>query len=489
MMPSRPLQSRARPCARGGSVALAFATLVMNAFASSGIFAPREASAETIGDALAKAYANNADLDEQRANVRVRDEDVPKAATGMRPRASASVNGGPGRTTVRQPGGFDQLNNRLYSDDKYSGLPKNGTLGVQQPLFDGGKTENSVRQAELGIFAARAGLRQSEQETLQKAATAYMNVLRDAAVVDLRKRNISVLVEQLRVTRDRQRFGEVTMTDVAQAEAALAQARSDYAAARASLENSLADYHQVVGEEPKRLEPARALEPMLPKSREDAITTAMVEHPGVVAALHQVDAAEAAVKVAESALMPTVSVGAQVMQQYDSYLNYPGTKQYSLTLSGQLNVPFYQGGGEYSGIRQAKEQLGQARIHVSVQRDAVRYAVVQAYSQLKAATAAMTFNEVAVKAAETALRGVRDEAAFGQRTTLDVLNAQQALLKARVDLVTAQRDRVVGSYAVLAAIGDLSAQTLTLEVARYDPSVHYERVKNKWIGVDTPDGP
>ena len=346
-----------------------------------------------------------------------------------------------------------------------------------------------MRQAESGIFAARAGLRQSEQETLQKAATAYMNVLRDAAVVDLRKRNISVLVEQLRVTRDRQRFGEVTMTDVAQAEAALAQARSDYAAARASLENSLADYHQVVGEEPKRLEPARALEPMLPKSREDAITTAMVEHPGVVAALHQVDAAEAAVKVAESALMPTVSVGAQVMQQYDSYLNYPGTKQYSLTLSGQLNVPFYQGGGEYSGIRQAKEQLGQARIHVSVQRDAVRYAVVQAYSQLKAATAAMTFNEVAVKAAETALRGVRDEAAFGQRTTLDVLNAQQALLKARVDLVTAQRDRVVGSYAVLAAIGDLSAQTLTLEVARYDPSVHYERVKNKWIGVDTPDGP
>ena len=129
----------------------------MNAFASSGIFAPREASAETIGDALAEAYANNADLDEQRANVRVRDEDVPKAATGMRPRASASVNGGPGRTTVRQPGGFDQLNNRLYSDDKYSGLPKNGTLGVQQPLFDGGKTENSVRQAKSGIFAARAG--------------------------------------------------------------------------------------------------------------------------------------------------------------------------------------------------------------------------------------------------------------------------------------------------------------------------------------------
>jgi outer membrane protein len=483
-----PRSQTVTPRPRSARDALTFALSVSCALANLWLLTPREATAEMIGDALAKAYVNNADLDEQRANVRVRDEDVPKAATGMRPRASLSVNGGPGRTAVRQPAGFDQLNNRLYSDDKYSGLPKNGTLGVQQPLFDGGKTENSVRQAESGVFAARYGLRQSEQETLQKAATAYMNVLRDTAVLALRKRNILVLVEQLRVTRDRQHFGEVTMTDVAQAEAALAQAHSDYAGAQSSLENSIADYCQVIGEGPKRLEPAKSLEPMLPKSREDAITIALVEHPSVVAALYQVDAAEAAAKVAESALMPTVSVGGQLMQQYDSYLNYPGTKQYSLTLSGQLNVPLYQGGGEYSGIRQAKEQLGQARIHASVQRNAVRTAVVQAYSLLNAAKAAVTFNQIAVKSAETALRGVRDEAAFGQRTTLDVLNAQQALLKARVDLVTAQRDRVVGSYAVLAAIGRLSSQTVDLDVATYDPSVHFEQVKNKWIGTDTPDG-
>ena len=487
-MPPRRSPAVGPPRQRSARDALAFALLVSCALANLWLLAPREAAAETIGDALAKAYANNPDLDEQRANVRVRDEDVPKATTGMRPRASLSANGGPGRTTLRQPAGFDQRDNRIYTDDKYSGLPKNGTVGVQQPLFDGGKTENSVRQAELGVFAARAGLRQSEQETLQKAATAYMNVLRDTAVVSLRNKNILVLVEQLRVTRDRQQFGEVTMTDVAQAEAALAQARSDYAGAQSSLENSIADYHQVIGEDPKRLEPARTLEHMLPKSREEAIAIALVEHPGVIAALHQVDAAESAVKVAEAALMPTLSVGAQVMREYDSYLNYPGTKQYSLTLSGQLNVPLYQGGGEYSGIRQAKEQLGQVRMHASVQRAAVRAAVVQAYSQLNAATAAVTFNEIAVKSAETALRGVRDEAAFGQRTTLDVLNAQQALLKVRVDLVTAQRDRIVGSYAVLSAIGSLSAQTVDLDVVAYDPSVHFEQVKNKWIGIDTPGG-
>ncbi len=477
-----------QPIAAPVRVARPLAMIVATALASSAMIDCGAASAETIGAALAKAYANNADLDEQRANVRVRDEDASKAAAGMRPRASASVNGGPGRTILRQPAGFGEFNNRVYSDDQYSGIPKNGTLGVQQPLFDGGKTNNSVRQAESGMFAARAGLRESEQQTLQKAATAFMNVLRDTAVVALRRKNILVLVEQLRVTRDRQQFGEVTMTDVAQAEVALAQAHSDYAGAQASLENSVADYHQVIGEEPKHLEPAGTLESMLPKSRDEAIALAMVDHPEVVAALHQVDAAEAAVKVAEAALMPTVSVGAQVMQQYDSYLNYPGTKQYSLTLSGQLNVPLYQGGSEYSGIRQAKEQLGQARIHASVQRNAVRAAVVQAYSQLNAAKAAVTFNEIGVKSAETALRGVRDEAAFGQRTTLDVLNAQQALLKARVELVTAQRDRVIGSYAVLAAIGDLSAKTLNLEVTTYDPAVHYEQVKTKWIGLDTPDG-
>ncbi len=446
------------------------------------------AVAETMRGALAKAYLNNAELDEQRAAVRVRDEDAPKAATGMRPKVSLSVNGGPQRTGIRQPAGFDQFNNRLYSDDKYSGLPKNGTFGVTQPLLDGGKTDASLRQAESGIFAARAALRQTEQEALQNAATAYMNVFRDSAVVLLRKNNISVLSEQLRVTRDRQQFGEVTMTDVAQAQAALAQARSDFVAAQNALENSVANYVQVIGEAPARLEPTRAQDAVPPKSRDEAIEAAMVEHPNVIQALHQLDAAEAAVKVAESALMPTVSVGVQVIQQYDSYLAYPGTKQLSGQFLGQLNVPIYQGGGEYSGVRQAKEQVGQAHSHVAVQRRAVRAAVVQAYSQFATAKAAIAFNEVAVKAAETALRGVRDEAAFGQRTTADVLNAQQDLLNARVNLVTAQRDRVVGSYAVLAAIGRLTARNLELDVREYDPSIHFEQVKDQWIGLSTPDG-
>jgi len=446
------------------------------------------AGAETMQGALSKAYRNNADLGEARAAVRVRDEDVPKAAAGMRPKASVSVNGGPQRTGTRQPNGFDQSHTRIFAEDQYSGVPKNGTLSVSQTLFDGGKTFNSIDQAESGVFAARASLRQSEQEALHNGATAYMNVLRDTAVLALRKKNITVLEEQLRVTRDRQQFGEVTMTDVAQAQAALAQARSDAVAAAGALENSVANYVQVIGEEPKRLEPARALEALVPKSRDEAMMAAQAAHPTIVAALHQVDAAEAAVKVAESALMPTLSVGAQVVQQYDSYLGYPGTKQLSGQILGQLNVPLYQGGSEYSGIRQAKEQLGQARIHASVQRNAIRAGVAQAYSQLTTAKAAIRYSEIAVKSAEVALRGVRDEAAFGQRTTLDVLNAQQALLDARVKLVTAQRDHVVGSYAVLASIDRLNRDTLALDAPDYDPAIHFHQIKDNWIGLATPQG-
>ncbi len=443
---------------------------------------------ESMSGALFKTYQNNPNLNEQRANVRVRDEDIPKAWASARPQAGFQSSAGPQRVGIKEPNGFGQYGGRAYMSDEYSGLPRNMTLTVTQPIFDGWKTRSSVQQAESGVFAARADARQAEQEALQKGATAYMNVLRDTAVVNLRKNNIAVLQEQLRITRNRQELGEVTMTDVAQAEAALAQGRSDHAAAFGALQNSVATYVQIVGEEPKRLEPAPALEALLPKSREEAINEAFVEHPSIVSAEHQVDAAEAAVHVAEAALMPTASVGVQGIQLYDSYFGYPHTRQVSGQFLAQLNVPIYQGGGEYAGIRQAKEKLGQARIHADVQRASVRAAVVQAYSQFNTAKAAIKFDGAAVKAAETALRGVRDEAAFGQRTTYDVLKAQQDLLDARVNLVTSQRDLVVGSYAILAASGRLSLETIEPDAQTYDLQLHFEQVKDNWIGLSTPAG-
>jgi len=450
---------------------------------------PLAAHGETLNSALMRAYHGNPELNQGRASVRIRDEDAPKALAGLRPKASITASYGPQYSTTKIPAGRTQLTGvRTYSYDDYVGRPRGATLNVSQTLYDGGRTESSIRQAESGVFAARASLRLTEQQILQNGATAYMNVLRDTAILDLRKSNVAVLEEQLRFTQDRFRIGEVTRTDVAQSEASLAQARSEFFAAQAQLKTSIAVYRQIFGVQPIRLEPAQPIEKLLPKSVERAVGVALVEHPGVVQALHQVDAAELAVKVAESALSPTLALSGQISQQYDNFLGSPGTRQFTGAALGQLNIPLYQGGSEYASIRQAKEQLGQARLGADLQRDGARANVYSTFGQLETARASIASTQAAVKAAEVALMGVREEASVGQRTTLDVLNAQQTLLNARVNLVVAQRDRVVASYAALAAMGRLSARELSLDVAIYDPAIHFDQVKDKWIGVDTPDG-
>ncbi|HPG02058.1 MAG TPA: TolC family outer membrane protein, partial [Rhodoblastus sp.] len=319
------------------------------------------------------------------------------------------------------------------------------------------------------------------------AATSYMNVLRDTAIVNLRKNNISVLEEQLRQTRDRFQVGEVTRTDVAQAEASLAQSRSDFFAAQSNLRASVAAFRQYVGIEPKKLSPAKSVEKLLPKQLKSAVAVSQVEHPAIGSALHNVDVASYAVKVAESALYPTLSVNGSVNRALD-YQGFTGQKLFSASVTGQLNVPLYQGGAEYASIRQAKEQLGQARLAADLARDQVRALVVTSWGQLETAKAQLISGQAAVTAAEIALNGIREEAKVGQRTTFDVLTAQQTLLNARVLLVTAQRDRVVASYAVLSAMGHLSAARLNLTAQLYDPTIHLNQVKNKLIGVSTPDG-
>jgi outer membrane protein len=453
------------------------------------LLSPVPAFSESLFSALSRAYGGNPDLNQSRASVRVRDEDAPRAAAGMRPKASITAAAGPQYSNIKIPAGRAQLTSqRQFSYDQYLGYPRGAQLNLSQTLFDGGRTSNSVRQAESGVFAARATMRLTEQAILQNGATAYMNVLRDTAIVALRRSNIAVLGEQLKQTRDRFQVGEVTRTDVAQAEASVAQARTELYAAQGQLKTGVANYRQLIGVEPKRLEPAGPIDKLLPQTLSSAVDIALVEHPGVVSALHQVDAAEHAVKVAESALSPTLSVNAGVSQQYDSFLGSPQTRQFSAQASGQLNVPLYQGGSEYAAIRQAKETLGQARLNADLQRDSVRASVASSYALLETAKASIVSGQAAVKAASIALEGVREEAKVGQRTTLDVLNAQQALLNARVNLVIAQRDRVVASYAALGSIGRLSARELNLDVALYDPNEHFEQVKDKWFGVMTPDG-
>lgn len=447
---------------------------------------PRAAGAETIASALARAFLENPDINQQRANVRIRDEDTPRALAGMRPNASIQANAAAQYSNIKIPLRAPVIDRRIGIVDEYVGYPRGASVNVSQTLFDSGRTASAVRQAESGVFAARTMMRLIEQATLRNAATAYMNVMRDTAILALRRNNVAVLTAQLGHTRERYHGGDVTHTDVSQAEASLAQGRSDFYAAEAQLKASCASYHRIVGVEPKHLQPASSIERLLPKSVHEAVSVAQSEHPSIITALHQTDAAEHGVAVAESALLPTLSIGAQVSQQYDSFLAVPGSRQFAAGASATLNIPIYQGGAEYASIRQAKEQVGHARFNVDAQRLGVREDVVISYSLLDTARAQVIAGQASVKAAEAALKGVREEAQVGQRTTQDVLNAQQSLLNARVNLVIAQRDRVVASYTALAAIGRLSAATLNLHVPDYDPAVHFEQVKDRWLGADTP---
>ncbi len=431
--------------------------------------------------ALARAYSGNPDINQQRAAVRAKDEGVPTAKAGWMPKASATLSAGHQYSEISNAFGLNT------PAAKYVANPRGSSVQVTETVFDGMRTENSVSQAESAVLAQREALRQTEEQTLQAAATAYMDVLRDTAVLGLRRSNIKVLQVQLQQTRDRFHVGEVTRTDVAQAESALAASHADFATAQSNLETSIATFRRQIGVAPRQLQPAQPIERLLPRSLDRSIVTGLQENPAITGALHQVDMAEDAVKVAEGALLPTASLQGQVQQMTDSS-GIPNYNMWSASVVGQINIPIYQGGAEYAAVRQAKEQLGQARMAVDSSRIVIRQSVASSWGQLQAARAAIVAYQSAVKAAEVALNGVREEAKVGQRTTLDVLNAQQALLNTRVQLVTAQHDRVVASYAVMGAIGRLTAQGLGLGVVAYRPSVHYEQTKNRFIGLDTPDG-
>lgn len=442
---------------------------------------PVTAFGQTLEAALARAYQANPTLNAQRAAVRVTNENVPQALSGYRPRITGQADIGLSSLESRTPG-----SNGAVIANTTRTVPRGTAIQIDQNIFNGGRTGNSVSQAESQVLAARETLRNSEQNVLLDAATSYMNVLRDTALLGLTTNNVEVLEEQLRQARDRFQVGEVTRTDVAQAESRLAAARSQASLAQANLKTSLARYRQNVGAEPKQLAPGKPVERLLPKTLDQSVKTAMQLHPAIIAAQHGVDAAELFVKVTEADLYPTVNLTGTVQRRFDSSIS--NDERTSASIVGRLSVPIYEAGQTYSRTRQAKETASQRRIEVDTARDTVRAAVISAWGVLEAAKAQIIAAQAQVAAAETALNGVREEAKVGQRTTLDVLNAQQELLTARSSLVTAQRDRVVASFSVLSAVGKLSARTLALKVEAHDSRRHYDQVRDLWWGLQTPDG-
>jgi outer membrane protein len=441
--------------------------------------------ADTIDAALVRAYQNNPQLNAQRAQVRFTDENVPQALSGYRPRVAITASAGTQYTDTLTNSGGD-ANHLVKSGIHGVNAPRSIGTTISQTVFNGFQTANRTRAAEGQVSGAREGLRVLEQTVLLSAATIYMDYLRDAAIVEVQKSNVRVLEQTLKQTRDRFNVGEVTRTDVAQSEAQLAAGRTQLLTAESNLVTTKANFRRIIGNEPDNLAPGSPVDRFLPGSLPGAVDLGLTENPNVTAQMYGIDVSYLQVKVSEGALLPTVTLQGSVQQSYEQTLTF--YRQFGASAIAQLSVPVYQGGAEYSLIRQSKETLAQQRLALEQVRDQTRANVVTAWGQLTAGKAQVASAQSQVTASEIALNGVREEAKAGQRTTLDVLNAQQALVNARVALVTAQHDRVVASYSVLNSVGRLAPQVLGLKTTVYDPSVHYHQVRDSWIGVRIPDG-
>jgi outer membrane protein len=441
------------------------AALVVNA-----VLYPHAASADTLKQALAGAYKYNPLLDAERARTRAVDEEVPRALAGYRPVVSGSADAG-------------VVNSQSSPSSSTGGQtnPRGYSVSATQPIFRGFRTLNNVGVAESTVRASRQTLRAQEQSVLQDAVTAYMDVVRDQSLVRLRENNVTVLTRELKATQDRFAVGEVTRTDVAQAESRRATSVATLDLARGNLKTSRANYERIIGRPPSNLAEPRVPESLLPKSVTDAVAQATRENPAVVGALYREQAARQQVDLIWGELLPTMQIEANYSKRFEP--SRATDESETTSLIGRLNVPIYEGGEVYARVRQAKHTHVSRLQEVEQNRTQVTATTVSAWSTLQAVRARLQSDQIAVNSSETALNGVREEEKVGQRTLLDVLNAEQERLNAQVQLVTDQRDLIVSAYAVLVAIGRMDAETLALGSDVYDAEAHYFEVRRKWWGV------
>jgi outer membrane protein len=445
-----------------------------------GLFAAvAAAAAETLPDAMVKAYQTNPQLNAERARQRGTDENIPQALAGYRPQLMATLSAG-----------LQAVRNLLPDNTVQSATLKPWTIGltVTQVLFNGNKTANNVRIAEFQVKSGREALRNVEQGVLLDAVTAYMNVMANQALVEAQRSNVQVLREIQATTKRRLEAGDVTPTDTAQAEARVSRGLADLNAAEVAFAISKEIYAQVVGEPPSQLTPASPVDRLIPTTEVAAIDTTIHEHPAILGAGYDVDVATTSIKLAESALLPTATLQGSVSRARDNDPSLTTKAQEQASVLAQINVPLYDGGTAASQTRQAKEVASQSRIVLERVRNQSRTAVVSAWVANEGTKVALRAFESEVRAADVALQGVRKEASAGQRTTIDVLNAQQELTNARSRQITAQRDRVIASYTLLSAVGRLDVHTLNLDTPEYQPEVHYHQVRDAWHGLRTPSG-
>ncbi|WP_439576990.1 TolC family outer membrane protein [Elioraea sp.] len=432
-------------------------------------------SAQPLQDALAAAYANNPTLQAARARLRATDENVPQALSGWRPTVTLQGRAGyaDGTTTNTRAGTRADTERNLLA----------GSATLVQPLYRGGRTVAQTRRAESQVMAERANLIATEQQVLLDTITAYVNVIQNQEVLRLAANNVRVLERQLQAARDRFRVGEITRTDVAQAEARLERARSGRADAEGQLQNSRAAYARLVGEAPRALVPPPPIRPVA-ASADEAARLAEANSPNVLRAVFDEQAALSNVDVVFGELLPSLNLEASTFRNDNT--SQPGTRATGSQIVAALSVPLYQGGQEHARVRQAKQEAQRAReVLAEAQRAAIENAR-RAWETLTASRAQIGALQAQVRANEIALDGVQREALVGSRTTLDVLNAEQELLDARVALVRATRDLVIASYALASTAGRLTARDLNLPVPIYDPLDHYGSVRNRLFGTGIP---
>ena len=448
--------------------------------------ASKAAHAESLQQAMVAAYQNNPTLNAERARLRATDEEIARAKAGFRPDITATSDLGvrnlqsvPKAISPLTPRGPGAQQNPLTQREG-THHPKGYAVTLTQPVFQGLRNINAVREAEATIRAGRESLRAVEQDTLLDAVTAYMDVVRDQAIVKLRENNVKVLTEQLTATKDRFEVGEVTKTDVAQAEARRAGSLSELSAAQADLKASRAVYEQVIGHPPSNLTSPPPMEDVLPRNLPDALGVGDAESPDILEAVFLEQASAFQIKQIIGETLPEVSVEAEFSERFESSFNSRSLEE--ATVTGRLTIPLYSGGEPSARARQARKTRDQRRREIVAARDQTRADVVAAWSRLVAARAQIQSDEAQSRANQIALNGVREEEKVGQRTILDVLDAEQEYLDSQVALVGTRRDMVVASFTLYSAVGRLDAASLGLPVDYYDPTEHYKRVKRKLFG-------
>lgn len=434
--------------------------------------------AQTIHSALASAYNNNPELNAQRAATRAIDEGVAIAKSGYRPTVTGNANIGLSRTTTRLNGIPGSTTTNL--------APGQFGVVINQTLWDSLLTQNNVNSARSAVLAQQEALRNSEQNILFNAASAYLDVLRDRSILGFQRKSLEFLNEQVRSEQARFDVGEATRTDVAQARASRAAAQAQVSAALATLKSSEAVYRQIIGNKPGKLAKVKGVAGIFPKSSSQGISVALGGHPAIKSTEFLVEQAIYNVKSAESGLLPRVDLQGSATRSFEPSATVSTSNNVSVTAT--LTVPIYQGGSQSAQVRQNKETLGQRRIEVDQAVDNVRAAVVSAYSQYEGSRAALAANREQLNAANLALSGAVEERKVGQRTTLDVLDTQTQVINAQIALANSSRDIKVAGYAILSAIGYLSPEKLALNVAIYDPQDHLEEVEDKWFGLRVPSG-